>query len=401
MGNYTFFAERPSDSFKKSDNRFSIMVILLLGIGLFTLYFCSQAAASRMFNDSFYFVKRQLICSLVGLGGFLLFAFLPIETVRKMIPGILLGTVIICLLTFIPAFSVERNGARRWLKMPFNFTLQSSEVVKFTLILFLANFFDKQASISDPEERNVFAGVCVMLFLIALVLKQKDLSTSIFLFGFGCLFFAACGMKIKWMWFVGFLVILCFIYYIVSQEYRIERIIAFMNPGERQTSSNFQSLAAKRAISAGGFWGAGIGSNLVQSGRIPEVQADFIFASWAEANGFGGVICYFIMLGIFGWRGIKIAMDCKDRFASFASYGFVSLIVLQSLLNCAVVCGALPSTGIPLPFFSLGGSSIIITLCMSGFVVNASRCNSENENVKNVDIDINEVDTIGGVKVYE
>lgn len=400
MSNYTFFADRPVESFRKSDNTFSVMVILLLGIGLFTLYFCSQAAASRMFNDSFYFVKRQLICALIGMGGFVLFAFLPVETIRKIIPSLLIATVIICFLTFIPAFSVERNGARRWLKMPFNFTLQSSEVVKFAMILFLANFFDKQASISDPEERNVFGGVCVMCFLIALVLKQKDLSTSIFLFGFGCIFFAACGMKIRWMWFVGFLAALCFVYYVVSQEYRLERIIAFMNPTERLASSNFQSMASKRAISAGGFWGAGIGSNLVQSGKIPEVQADFIFASWAEANGLGGVITYFVMLAVFAWRGFKISFECKDRFAGFASFGFITMIVLQSFLNCGVVCGALPSTGIPLPFFSLGGSSIIITLCMCGFVVNASRCNSENKKV-DIDLDLNEVDTIGGVKVYE
>jgi cell division protein FtsW len=117
--------------------------------------------------------------------------------------------------------------------------------------------------------------------------------------------------------------------------------------------------------------------------------------------GLFGVVIYFVILAFFAFRGLKIAFDCKNRFASYASFGFISMIVLQSLMNIAVVGGALPSTGIPLPFFSSGGSSIIITLCMCGFVVNASRCNSENEYVKSMNESFIKVDSISGVDVYE
>ena len=143
-----------------------------------------------------------------------------------------------------------------------------------------------------------------------------------------------------------------------------------------------------------------IGIQTFRNKGIPEVQADYIFASWAEAMGLGGVICYFTLLGFFIWRGVKIAVSCKNRFAAFASFGFVVIIALQSLINCAVVCGALPSTGIPLPFFSLGGSSIIISLCMCGFVVNASRCDTE-EDYNSFENDFVEIESIDGVKVYE
>ena len=159
----------------------------------------------------------------------------------------------------------------------------------------------------------------------------------------------------------------------------MERIIAFLNPTEKQQTSNFQSLAAKRAISSGGLLGAGIGTSLVQSNSIPEVHSDYIFASWSEAMGFFGVLAYFSVLVLFAARGTIIALHCTNRFAAFASFGFVFSIVAQSLMNCGVVCGLLPSTGIPLPFFSLGGSSIIVTLAMCGFVLNASRANTENE----------------------
>ncbi|MBQ1949305.1 MAG: cell division protein FtsW [Treponema sp.] len=399
MGSYNFFADRPVDRYKKSDLGFSVSVILLLGFGLFTLYFCSQNYAARIFDDSFYFFKRQFLCVLVGLFGFFVLAFLPLKSIRRILPVITVATLVICILTFVPGLSVEKNGARRWIKMPMNFTLQSSEVVKFTIILYLANYFDKQINIPVKEDRNVLNAVLIMLLFIALVLFQKDFSTSIFLFSFCCLFFWACGMKIRWIWFIGFLAALTFAYFLLSEEYRIERIISFLRPNERLDSGNYQSMAAKRAISAGGFWGAGIGSKLVQSNRIPEVQADYIFASWAEAMGLGGVVSYFALLGFFAWRGIRIAFWSRNRFAAFGAFGFVAMIIMQTLINCGVVCGALPSTGIPLPFFSLGGSSIIITLCMCGFVVNASRCDTD-DNDDELD-DYVEIESIEGVESYE
>lgn len=404
MGDYTFSIDKPVESYNRSDNSFLVSVIFMLGFGLFTLYFCSQASGAKFFGDSFYFVRRQIICILAGGAGFLVLSLVPMETIRKMIPALLFITIILCICTYIKPLSVERNGARRWLKIPFGgFTLQTSEVVKFTLIIFLSNFFEKYSSKPDSEDKSVLGAVAVMVLLVGFVLTQKDLSTSVFLYFFACGFFWCCGMKVRWFWFLSFIVMLLFCFYVLNQQYRIERIISFMNPNEGLTAGNFQSMSAKRAISAGGFWGAGIGSSLVQSNKIPEVQADYIFASWAEAMGLGGVIIYFCILGFFALRGLKVAFECTDRFASYVSFGFISMIVLQSLVNIAVVCGALPTTGIPLPFFSSGGSSEIFSLCMCGFVLNASRCNSENENdvVKIKNDDFIKVDTINGVDVYE
>lgn len=401
MGDYTFNINRPASKYSKSDYSFLVAVIFMLGFGLFTLYFCSQSAGSRFFNDSFYFVRRQLICILVGLGGFLVFSLVPMEQIKKAIPAILAVTIILCICTYIKPLSVERNGARRWIKIPFGgFTLQTSEVVKFTLVIFLANFFAKYNSKPEDDDKSVLGAVGIMLLLVGFVLTQKDFSTSVFLYFFACGFFWCCHTKVKWFWFVSFIVVLLFVFYVVNQRYRIERIISFLNPTEDLANGNFQSMSAKRAISSGGFWGTGIGSNLVQSNRIPEVQTDYIFASWAEAMGLAGVICYFCMLIFFTMRGLKIAFECDDMFASYGSFGFVSMVVLQSLVNVAVVCGALPSTGIPLPFFSSGGSSVIVTLCMCGFVVNASRCDSENK-YKGINEDFVKVDSINGVDVYE
>lgn len=371
MNDYRFFADTPLTQRKAPDALLLASIFLLTGLGLFALFVCSQSYGERMFNNPFHFIKRQAVCAAAGFLLFILFAAFNAQAVRRMLPFIVIVTVILCLLTFVPGVSIERNGARRWIKMPFSFTLQPSEVVKFSFVLFLANLFDKQFNL-EPSERTVMPAVIGLFFFTVLVLAQKDFSTSVFIFGAGIVMFFATGAKLIWF-FPALLLIIPATFFVVFQEtYRIERIIAFLRPEEGAHTFNYQSMASRRAISAGGFWGSGIGSGMVWVNSVPEVQADYIFAGWAEAMGFFGVAVYFLLLALFAWRAYRASFLCADRFASYASFGLASVIVLQSLVNCSVVCGALPATGIPLPFFSLGGSSIIMTLAMCGFIVNAS-----------------------------
>ncbi|MCR5437546.1 MAG: putative lipid II flippase FtsW [Treponema sp.] len=375
MNSYTFFAMKPSEKYNKIDVGFLVSVILLWGFGLFTVFVCSQSYAARFFNnDSFYFVKRQLACSAVGFAFFLFFMFTDIKVIKKLIMLIVIVSFVLCVLTYIPFLSVEKNGARRWLKLPFNFTFQSSELVKFTLVIYLANYFEKQFEITNEKDRDVLPCVGVFLAFVIVVLFQKDFSTSIFLTMIGLLMFFVSGSKLKWFWPFLILAIPVVIIMIASEQYRIERIVGFLRPAEGSGSFNYQVNAAKNAISAGGLWGVGIGRGLSKLNSIPEVQADYIFAGWSESMGFVGVIAYLAMLIFFALRGYRAAFRCPSRFAAYGSFGCVSVIFLQSIINIMVVCGMLPSTGIPLPFFSVGGSSIIVTLIMCGFVVNASRC---------------------------
>ena len=164
---------------------------------------------------------------------------------------------------------------------------------------------------------------------------------------------------------------------ILTEQYRVNRIAAFLNPDEYVQSFNFQSIASKKAVITGGFWGQGIGDGLEKLNNIPEVQSDYIFAGWTEAMGFIGVIFYFVLLIFFVSRAIIIALKCPDRFSAFGTFGCSAVIFFQSLMNVSVVCGIVPTTGIPLPFFSNGGSSVIVTLCMCGFIINASRVDGD------------------------
>ena len=175
--------------------------------------------------------------------------------------------------------------------------------------------------------------------------------------------------------------------FVFLEPYRLNRIIGFLDQDSYLQTLNYQTYAARRAISAGGFWGQGLGSGLSRINSIPEIQSDYIFAGWAESMGYFGVLIYFALLTLFAWRGLHCAMTAKSRFASIAAFGFIVSIIAQSVMNVAVVGGVIPTTGIPLPFFSSGGSSILFTLATCGFLVNASR----NEIAPNDDIEIEEI----------
>ncbi len=381
MNQFTFYANKPSQKYNKVDIWLLASILLLWGLGIFTLYVCSQNFALRAFGDPIYFVKRQLLCSAVGFVLFAGFAVTDMKYVRKFVGLIVIATIVLCLLTFIPGISITKNGARRWIRLPGNFSFQPSELVKFALVLFLANYFDKQDKLLDPEEKTVFPCVIFLIVFAGIVFAQKDFSSGVFIMLMGILLFFVSGAKLLWIFPFALLAIPAGFLMITLNPYRLQRLIGWISPDDFSSTINYQSLNAKRAISAGGVWGSGIGAGLSKINSIPEVQADYIFAGWAEAMGYIGVVLYFVLLVYFAYRGYKAAFNNPDKFSSLATFGCVSAIVLQSLVNTMVVCGLLPTTGINLPFFSLGGTSIIVTLAMCGFIVNASRCEKIDEKV--------------------
>ncbi len=366
------FPEKPLTDYHKTDTGLMVSMILMWGIGLFTLFICSGKYGENVFGNRYIFVQRQLFASLVGLAGLVFFAFTPLSKLRRLLPFFVLIAIIGCLMTFVPVLSEERNGARRWIKLPF-MRFQPSEFVKFTFVLFLANLFDKNERIYNEEERSVFPAVVGMLVFIVLIFAQKDFSTGLFIFLVGILMFFMSGARLAWILPFGLLGIPFMLMMILTEPYRVSRLAAFLRPDKFIDTFNYQNFASRRAISTGGFWGQGIGAGLERLNSIPEVQADYIFAGWTEAMGFIGVLLYFAILFTFAYKAYKCAVTCPDRFGSYGTFGCISIILFQSLANLGVVCGLLPTTGIPLPFFSAGGSSMIVTLCMCGFMINVAR----------------------------
>ncbi|WP_407428204.1 FtsW/RodA/SpoVE family cell cycle protein [Treponema sp.] len=381
--NFSIVADKPLEKYKKCDVSLILLSVLLWGIGMFTLYVCSGNYGERAFNDSLYFVKRQMISSCLGFMLFIVFMTLKIEVIKKFLPLMVAVGLILSLMTFLPGIGLERNGARRWIKLGF-MTFQPSEMIKFVVVLYLANYFEKQDKITDAIDKTVFPAVLLTFLMILTIAVQRDMSTSLFVAGLAILLFIASGAKIFWLVPVLSIVIPLSALFIFLEPYRLNRIIGFLDQDSYLQTLNYQTYAARRAISDGGFWGQGLGAGLNRINSIPEIQSDYIFAGWVESMGFCGVLCYFALLALFAWRGLVCALTTKTRFASVAAFGFIVSIVAQSVINIAVVGGVIPTTGIPLPFFSSGGSSILFTLAICGFLVNASR--NRIDSYENVDI---------------
>ncbi len=375
MNGFSVFAQKPLNT-TKVDHSLILSIVLLLGLGLVTLYVSSSNYAMRMFDDDLYFVKRQLVFIFVSIIFAVICAWVNLDIIRKLLPVIVIGTFILCLLPFFPVIGVERNGASRWIQFPGGLTFQPSELAKIAVILFLANLFDKkQEKLNDPMATILPAAIGIFAFVM-IVFLQSDFSTALFILilGFAILFVA--GIKLYWFAIFAIFALPASFLFIFTEEYRVNRLIAFLRPEYDINGANYQVTMSKKAISDGGLIGKGMtGVDAVQG--IPEVQADFVFAGWAEGMGFFGVLIYIVILGFFSWKAFQIALTCKNKFRSILAFGSALIIAMQSLTNCAVVSGAFPATGIPLPFFSAGGSSIFLTLCLCGFLLNVSRYKEE------------------------
>lgn len=370
MSNFTLYAKKPINS-NKIDMPFLLVTAVLLSLGLVTL-FASTNGARGLFKDPMYFVIHQL--QAVGIGAILMFFLIciNIQVLRKFLPILFFSTLVLCFVTAIPGIGYESNGARRWIKFGSFFSFQPSEIAKFVLVIFLANLYAKKI---DKEEETSSAWYQAFIGISAffgVVYAQRDFSTAMFLFVLGILISWIAGVKFRYFIMLFFMLLPLVFLLIFTESYRVQRLIGFIHPTFDMQGVNYQLSAAKAAISAGGFIGTGI-SGLSRIHSIPEVQADFLFASWAESMGFLGVIVYFGLIAIFMWRVLCISVNASDCFSSFVALGSGLCIILQSIVNTGVVCGAFPSTGIPLPFFSAGGSSMMVTLCFCGVIINISK----------------------------
>lgn len=373
MNSFKFFTDKPLFRYRTADSAIIILTILLWGIGMFTLYFSvsGEAISKGLFSsEAMIPVKKQFFSSVIGFMVMFILSILRFELVRKYVHVVVLISIALCFCTFIPHFGMELNGARRWIRIPFIGSFQPTEAVKFAVVLYLARYFDHQYELRENERRLVPA-IFVLFVLTGVVLMQKDFSSAAFVFMLGACVFIISGAKFGWIIPTGFIAILLGILFVSLNSYRLNRLIAFMHPED--ADANYQIIAAKRAITNGGFFGQGFGSGLNKTFHVPEVQSDCIFAAWGEAMGFVGVLAYFLVLFLFAWRSFRLSGRTTDRFASFFVFGYALCIVSQSIMNVAVVSGAIPTTGIPLPFFSSGGSSILVTFAMCGLILNASR----------------------------
>lgn len=371
MDRNVFSAERNKTP-EKFDIPFLLLVMIFCGIGMITLYSGSLSYAERLFDDPLYFIRRQSINLGIGFVGMLLLSVINLDSLRKHLPKIIIATLISCVLPFVPGIGISKNGASRWIGFG-SASFQPSELVKLVLVFYLANLFAKKYDRLNEPDVSVFPAAIMSLFFVFLIYIQNDFSKALFILIVALTMFFIAGVDLRWFGKLCVIAIPFVALMILTKEYRVIRIMSFFQPDNDPLGAGYQVNAALEAFREGGFWGRGIGNGIKKISSIPEVQSDFIFAVWGEEMGFLGIVGYFILLLSFSVRGFYVSLRCSDRFRSLLGFGCTTTILLQSLMNCGVVVRFFPVTGIPLPFFSAGGSSLLITLCLCGLIINVSR----------------------------
>jgi cell division protein FtsW len=357
---------------KKNDVKLALLLLLIVGVGFAALFSASYNWAEKLYGDPFRLIRRQIFW--VGLGvaaAFIAYRF-PLDLLRKLVPALLLGAVGLMLLTFVPGLSEEYLGARRWIFV-FGTSFQPSEFVKVVLVIYLAHILSRKRDQLDDTFNNVVPPLIVVLMFAALIYVQNDFSTAVFVTSVALVILFAAGVRIRF--FVGLLIVTAPLATILllTREHRVLRILAFLDPELDRFGSGYQVLAAQRGLANGGLWGRGIGQSVQKYGSLPEPHSDFVFAVLGEEFGFLGIVAIVLLFGLFAVKGYQIAMVTKDSFRSLLAFGVTTMIVFQALLNMAVVCGLVPATGIPLPFFSHGGTAVFMTLIMVGLLLNVAR----------------------------
>ena len=367
-----FSAQKVPREQRQPDMLLLLILILLLGVGLAMLFSASYYRADLLFSDPLRFVQNQLIYAGLGIALAIAALFFPLTLLRKFIPVLILISFVLMILTFVPGIGVEYLGARRQIQLG-SYTFQPTELVKLTLILYLAYILSKKQDQLNDVLNNLLPPFIVVLLFISLIYLQNDFSSAVFM-GFICLsmFFVA-GVKIKY--FVALIAVLTplGLILLLSREHRVIRVISFLEPNRDPSGAGYQVLASLSALRNGGLWGMGIGRGVQKLGGLPEAQSDFVFAVLGEELGFMGVLGVLALFVVLAWRGYMIALEQRGSLYGLLAYGITSILTVQAGINMAVISGLAPATGIPMPFFAAGGSHLLITMIFCGLLLNLSR----------------------------
>lgn len=371
MSEYRFDVEKIKSS-RPADAALVSSVILLAGVGIVTLYSASASFSERFFGDALFFLRKQAAFGAFGIALMLLASTIDLESIRRLVKPVVLGSLLLCVLTFVPGIGVAKNGAARWIRLG-SFSYQPSELVKLALPFYLAHYFAKKEDRLDEVASGVLPPAIITALFCALIYLQNDFSTAAFLaFNALTIFFLA-GIKLRHFFVTALVALPTAFLMIFSKEYRVARLMSFMEPEKDLLGAGYQVHASLLALGSGGVWGKGLGQGTRKVASVPEVHSDFILAAFGEEFGFFGILLLIAVFALFACRGLRSGFRSSDAFKRLLAYGTTTMIASQALLNFAVVVGAVPATGVPLPFFSAGGSSLATTLLAAGLLINVSR----------------------------
>lgn len=371
LGEGVFFLFKKLDDQSKPDYLLLWVIIALLIVGVLMVYSSSHVWSEYKFNDTFFYLKRQLLFAGVGVVAMFIFMFIPYNTWKTYSKIILIICFALLILVLIPGIGLIRGGAQSWIGIG-AFSIQPSEFMKLGLIIFLANMLSTGQKYITSFSKGFFPSLLLVFTAFGLIMLQPDLGTGMVLVLTCVIMIFVAGAKISHFMGLAIIGVLGLVGLIASAPYRIDRITAFLNPWEDPLGDGFQIIQSLYAIGPGGLMGTGLGNSLQKYFYLPEPQNDFIFAIVGEELGFIGGTFVILLFLLLLWRGIKVSLEAPDLFGKLLALGIVSMLAVQAMINISVVIGLIPVTGITLPFLSYGGSSLTLTLCSVGILLNIS-----------------------------
>ena len=357
---------------ERGDMLLVMLLVVILGAGVALLFSSSYPFAGRAYNDPLYLVKRQLIWAALGGAAAFLISMTPLELFRRSMPVLLLATLLAALLPFVPGLGASVLGSRRWIVL-FGLSFQPSELVKVTLILYLASYFARREEQLRTTMNALIPPFIVTCAFSAIILLQNDYSTAIFVLLIGLAMLYIARVRVHQFLLVTLFTVPLGFLLLFTREHRVQRLLAFLDLSSYRSGSGYQIVNAKAALVSGGLWGKGLGRSTAKLGSLPMAHSDFIYAVIGEETGLLGALFVLGLFALLAWRGLRIAFRVEDRFSYYVAFGVTATICLQAFLNMAVAVGLVPTTGVTLPFFSAGGSSLFATLVMCGLLMNLSR----------------------------
>jgi cell division protein FtsW len=356
---------------QKTDYWILISVLSLIFMGVMMVYSSSAILANERYHDSYFFLKREIVFALVAIGLLFTLSRVNYHVYWRLVYPFMFLTLFLCILVAIPGIGVKAGGARRWISLG-GFTFQPSEMVKLSLILFMAYSLAKKREKMEQFTIGVLPHVAVAGLMMGLILLQKDLGTTFTLAVVMMILLFVGGTRVSYLA-GGVLLSIPALYFLVfSVGYRRQRILAFLDPWTHMADSGFQIIQSYIAFNRGGIWGAGLGQGKQKLFYLPAAHTDFILSGVGEELGLFGVLFVLGLFVVLIVRGFRAALKAPDLFGMYLALGITCLIGVQSLINFGVVMGLLPTKGLPLPFISYGGTSLIVMGMTIGILLNVA-----------------------------
>ncbi|HRZ87197.1 MAG TPA: putative lipid II flippase FtsW [bacterium] len=349
-----------------------IIMIVLLCVGIVMIYSTSAIFADVRYGSNYYFLKRQLLWLALGLAGFFTFSQIDYHRFRGLSRVGIVVSLVLLAAVFIPHVGRGAGGAKRWISLGF-FSFQPSEIAKYATIIFLADYLDRKQSTIGLFFKGFIPPCMVLGAVLVMIVAQPDLGTVIAIALVSLILFFIGRVRIAHIltMILGSLPALYVLLFRV--EWRRKRLLAFLDPWKDPQGSGFQIIQSFIALGSGGLFGVGLGQSRQKLFYLPEAHTDFIFSIIGEELGLVGTLAVVVLFILFLYLGARIVLRAADYFGQLLSAGIVSMITLQTIVNVSVVTGSIPTKGLPLPYISFGGSSLLLIMTATGVLMNVAK----------------------------